>query len=208
MLAKKIKAVIFDVGGVLQIKKQNRDEGIKGVHKEVAEKFNISLDHYFDAVDDVYAKSIEGKLQEREVLKRLALNFKISQKKLIKVYKEVYTKNFNLNKELLDYAEKIKKQKIKIAILSDMWHLSKDTLIIKKFYKVFNPLIISCDVGMRKPNKEIYKLILRKLHTNPEETIFIDDREWNIKSAKEIGIKTILFEDNKKTMNLLEKLLK
>ena len=117
-------------------------------------------------------------------------------------------KGFNLNKELLDYAEKIEKQKIKIAILSDMWHLSKDTLIIKKFYKIFNPVIISCDVGMRKPNKEIYTLILRKLHTNPEETIFIDDREWNIKSAKEIGIKTILIEDNKKTMNLLEKLLK
>lgn len=199
-----IKALIFDVGGVLQL----GEERTKGVHKYVSGKLGVSLDQYLDAIDTTYAKSIEGKLSEEKVIEILAKNLKTPKKRLTKLYKKAYKKNFKLNKELLKFAKKAKKQGIAVAIISDMWHLSKRPLVIKKFYKIFKPVILSCDVGIRKPNKEIYKLTLGKLKIQPEEAIFIDNQEWNIKPAKKLRIKTILFKNNKQTISELNKILK
>ncbi len=192
----KIKAVLFDIGGVLQLKKENS----KSIHQYVAKKTNKDIDQYFDSIDDAYSKSIEGKLSEKEVMGILAQNLQTKKEKLKKYYAGAYNKNFNLNKPLLNYAKILKKKGIKIAILSDMWHISKKILIIKEFYKIFNPVILSCDVGIRKPNKKIYLLALSRLRLKPSEVLFIDNQKWNIKPAQKIGMKTILFRTNKQTL--------
>jgi len=62
---------------------------------------------------------------------------------------------------------------------------------------MFDVLIFSCKEGFRKPGKEIYEIALRRLNTQPEETIFIDDRIENIRAAESLGIHTILFENIK-----------
>ena len=67
----------------------------------------------------------------------------------------------------------------------------------KNLYKDFDEIVVSCDVGMRKPNPKIYKLILKKLKLKPSETIFIDNQKWNINPAKKLKMQTILFKDNK-----------
>lgn len=201
---REIKALIFDVGGVLQL----GEERTKGVHKYVSKKIRISLDQYLDAIDTTYAKSIEGKLSEERVIEILSENLKTPKKRLVKLYKKAYQKNFKLNKELLKFAKKAKKQGIAVSIISDMWHLSKKPLVIRKFYKIFKPVILSCDVGIRKPNPEIYRSTLEKLKIQPEEAIFIDNQEWNIKPAKKLKIKAILFKNNKQTIQELNKILK
>jgi len=200
----KIRALIFDIGGVLQL----GEERTKGVHKYVSRKFRISLDQYLDAIDTTYAKSIEGKLSEERVIEILAKNLKTTKKRLVRLYKKAYKKNFKLNKELLKFVKKAKKQGIATAIISDMWHLSKRSLVLKKFYRIFKPVILSCDIKIRKPNPEIYRLTLEKLKIQPEEAVFIDNREWNIKPAKKLGIKTILFKNNKQTIKELNKIVK
>ena len=102
-------------------------------------------------------------------------------------------------------ALKLKEEGYKIAILSDQWYLSKEAIIPKSFYRDFNPTIISCDVGMRKPNPKIYQYILKKLKLKPVQTIFIDNQEWNIKPAKNIGMNTILFKDSNQAIKELKK---
>jgi HAD superfamily hydrolase (TIGR01509 family) len=52
-------------------------------------------------------------------------------------------------------------------------------------------------VGCRKPDPKIYKIAIKKSESNPEEILFIDNQEWNIPSAKKLGMKTIHFQDNK-----------
>ncbi len=199
---KKIKAVIFDIGGVLETTKRpiqnyRGNPHNLGVHEYVAKKLNISIDQYFDSIEIAYTRSIEGKLSKKEVVKILSLYFGVPIKKVEKLYKIAYKKNFTNNKKLFRKANKLRKLGYKIAILSDQWHLSKGFMVTKKLYKKFNPVILSCEVGLRKPNPKIYKLVLRKLNLKPEQTLFIDNQKWNITPAKKIGIKTILFKDNK-----------
>ncbi|NCO04696.1 MAG: HAD-IA family hydrolase, partial [Candidatus Magasanikbacteria bacterium] len=65
---------------------------------------------------------------------------------------------------------------------------------------------ISCDVGIRKPSKEIYKIILKKLKMKPGECVFIDNQEWNTKPAEKLGMKSIVYSNNKQTFKELNKL--
>lgn len=200
----KIKAIIFDIGGVLSLGKQpisyynGRAQNL-GVHEFIAKKLKISLDQYFDSIDIYYVKSTTGEITEEQTINKIAKNFKITPKKLIKLYTTAYEKHFKVNKTLYKFAFKLKKKGYKIAILSDQWHLSKKShrLIDQKLMNRFDVVILSPDVKMRKPNPKIYKLTLKKLNLKPSETIFIDNQKWNTEPAKKLGMKTILFKDNK-----------
>lgn len=195
-----IRALIFDLGGVLQIKeKQRKTQNQKhssGIHEKAAKKLGITLDQYFDAMDTLYALSIEGKISKKELLKKLSFNLNSTPKKLEKLFYNLYKKEFVLNKQLFKQVKILKKKGYVVAILSDQWHLSKDVHFSKKLQEVFSPAIISCDIGLRKPNPKVYKLILKKLKLKPEQTIFIDNQIWNIVPAKKLGMKTILFKNN------------
>jgi putative hydrolase of the HAD superfamily len=68
---------------------------------------------------------------------------------------------------------------------------------------------LSCDVGMVKPDKEIYELLVERLKENgvvSEETVFIDDKEENLVPARELGIETILFEDSEQMIRDLREI--
>jgi FMN phosphatase YigB (HAD superfamily) len=58
----------------------------------------------------------------------------------------------------------------------------------------FDKIYYSHRVGMRKPNKEIFQLILDQNSLNPEKTLFIDDSPQHIEGAKALGIQTIFLE--------------
>jgi epoxide hydrolase-like predicted phosphatase len=199
---KKIKAVIFDVGGVLAINKKpmiykrNRYVDI-GVHEYISRKLKISVDQWFDSIELIYSLSVEGKISPSEILKTFSKNNQIRPSKLSKIILKGYKKNFKQNKQLFKRAFKLKKIGYKIAIISDQWFLSKKALMPIKNFKNFFPVIVSCEVGTRKPRKKIYQITLKKLNLKPEECLFIDNQKWNLETAKKLGMKIILFKNNK-----------
>lgn len=202
----KIKGLIFDVGGVLQLGNPSFEH--PRVHEFIAKELGINLDQYFDSIDTAYVSSIEGKISEEKAIKIMSRNLKITPEKLVKLYIIAYHKYYTLNKKLLVFASSLKKSGYKTAILSDQWLLSKKALILPAFYKNFNSVVVSCDVGMRKPNPKIYKLTLKRLKLKPNEVIFIDNQKWNISPAKRIGMRTILFKDTEQTIKIIKKFLK
>ena len=63
------------------------------------------------------------------------------------------------------------------------------------FWDVFAGRVISCLVGLCKPEPAIYTHLLARYALAPPETIFIDDLEVNLAAAKTLGIRTIQFEN-------------
>jgi putative hydrolase of the HAD superfamily len=55
--------------------------------------------------------------------------------------------------------------------------------------------ILSHEIGLRKPDPEIYRAALRLSGTRPEETVFVDDIRANVDSARKLGINAIRFTD-------------
>jgi HAD superfamily hydrolase (TIGR01509 family) len=61
-------------------------------------------------------------------------------------------------------------------------------------YQYFDGEIISCEVGLVKPEKEIYSLLLERFCLDPAQTMFIDDRKENVVAAAELGIAPFHFD--------------
>ena len=59
----------------------------------------------------------------------------------------------------------------------------------------FDLIVLSCEVGLVKPDPRIYQLALKKLDLPPGEVVFIDDFRQNIEGARTAGMQAILFED-------------
>lgn len=198
---KNICTIIFDFNGVLILGKCSevpyRGHHSLGIHEYIANKLKISLDQWLDAIDSTYAKAIEGKISNKQLIKTLSKNTATSPIKLEKIIIDSYKKHFKENKQLFEKTIKLKKLGYKIGILSDQWYFSKQALMSNKKINKFDSVIISCDVGMRKPNPEIYKIALKKLKTSAKNSLFIDNQKWNTLAADKLGFKTILFRDNK-----------
>lgn len=59
----------------------------------------------------------------------------------------------------------------------------------------FKAFFSSCFVGIRKPDEGIYRLALGVTQRRAEESLFIDDRELNLESARQLGMRTIHFQN-------------
>jgi putative hydrolase of the HAD superfamily len=95
-------------------------------------------------------------------------------------------------------------KKDSLYYLSDNVKERVDALDAKFYFmKLFKGGIFSHEVGVRKPNPKIYEFALTKSGSQPEQTIFIDDKQMMLEPAKKIGMRTILFttpEDLKKVL--------
>lgn len=89
------------------------------------------------------------------------------------------------------------------------WH-TKVWGIMKKFPRIFGLLdgyLISHQVHLLKPHKEIYEAFCRKFNVRLEECVFIDDKQKNVDGAKAVSMQGILFENAMQLRADLDKLL-
>ncbi|MBR4712933.1 MAG: HAD family phosphatase [Paludibacteraceae bacterium] len=70
----------------------------------------------------------------------------------------------------------------------DRWFGGERTNITQHFDKVF----FSHEMGLEKPDPEIFKQVIKESGIRPEETVFIDDTQENLDSAKQLGFHTLL----------------
>jgi putative hydrolase of the HAD superfamily len=60
----------------------------------------------------------------------------------------------------------------------------------------FDVVIVSCEVGLAKPDPRIYELALSRLGVAAGQALFVDDREDNIEGAARLGLRTLHFVDD------------
>ncbi len=194
---RKIAVIFFDVGGVCltngwdhisrekSTKKFSFDyEEMEKRHKPVFKKFEkgkLSLNEYLDEV--VFFK-------KRNFSKEAFTEFMFAQSKPIST-------TLNILDKLSD--------KYKLATLNnESKELNKFRINKFRLDKYFECFFSSCYLGVRKPEPEIFYKALHILHKEPDECLFIDDREENYQSARAFGLNTILLDE---TGSLREKLI-
>jgi glucose-1-phosphatase len=77
---------------------------------------------------------------------------------------------------------------------------------VRNFDDYFDKVYYSCRLGMRKPDKEIFELVLNENDLKPEETVFIDDSPQHVKGAGDVGINSFLLQKNMEIGDLLKEL--
>lgn len=100
---------------------------------------------------------------------------------------------FTWNQELADYYLKLKQeQNIELSIFTT--DKIQDDTALAPYIKEFSKVIKVADIGgFKKDNPEAYRNVCKLLNLQPEQVLFIDDSAANLKSASEIGMKTLQY---------------
>ncbi len=90
--------------------------------------------------------------------------------------------------------EGLKDKDFRLYALSN-WNagLFPQTVADYPFLNWFDGILLSSEVGMRKPDRRIYAHLLEQYAIDPASAVFIDDREENVRAAEEMGIRGIIF---------------
>ena len=77
------------------------------------------------------------------------------------------------------------------------WSAETFPIALKKyqFFELFDGIVISGQEGVVKPNAEIYRILLDRYGLKACESVFIDDKEINVKAGEALGIKGIVFDN-------------
>jgi 2-haloacid dehalogenase len=97
--------------------------------------------------------------------------------------------------ETVEILHKLKNKGFKLLALTN-WSAETFPVALKKyeFLKLFEGIVVSGEIKMLKPFKEIYLYTLEKYKLNSSKCLFIDDRLSNVKGAINCGIKSIQFK--------------
>ncbi len=191
-----IKAVIFDFGGV--IKAPSRGFWIK----DMADTYEVLEELLFQKIQSPLEFFRKGIINENQFWEQLSLelNKPIPENKN-DLWKRGYEKDFYIYPEMIDFVKKIKKQNLKTAILSNTIQPHIEIIRNHKGYEEFDIVILSCEVGLQKPEQDIYLLTADRLKVEPKECVFIDDLNKNLRPAKELGMQVVLGKNPKQIIN-------
>lgn len=96
-----------------------------------------------------------------------------------------------------------KKKGFHVYYLSNIAQETLGYLQRKNFWSLFDGGVASCEVGLCKPEPEIYRQLLDKYQLVPQETIFADDNRGNAEAAFQAGITGIHFKNVKSFCKML-----
>ncbi|MHA1292159.1 MAG: HAD family hydrolase [Promethearchaeota archaeon] len=200
-----IKAIIFDLGGVLV------DLDFTKFLEEIIEISPLNKPHSlllleFWRQSDRYH---QGKISDEEFFHQSCelLQFcDLNQERFYESFNSVIS---GKNEEVIEILNKIKlMKKYKLILLSNVnsshWNYLRK--MNWKFLNIFDDYILSFKVKMTKPDPQIFKLAIEKAGCSPNEIVYIDDGLNNISSARELGIYTIHFTDIKELIKEFKKL--
>ena len=94
---------------------------------------------------------------------------------------------------------------VRTGLLSNSWG---GTLYDRsRWPELFDAVVVSAEVGLRKPDPAIYELAVDRLGVAAGACVFVDDMEPNLPPAREVGLATIHHRDAASTIEQLEALL-
>jgi putative hydrolase of the HAD superfamily len=113
----------------------------------------------------------------------------------------------NANEEMVSWLRQLRQGGIKTALLSNI-HPTMIAYVKKNFdwLDLFDFTTFSAEVRLIKPDRAIYEHTLRGLGAKAEETLFVDDRERNVRGAREVGIRAVRFQSVEQLREELEKM--
>jgi epoxide hydrolase-like predicted phosphatase len=112
--------------------------------------------------------------------------------------------DLRLDEEMIE-AVRAARDAVATGLLSNSWgvqYYPHDLLA-----ELFDEVVISGEVGLRKPDPPIFGVAAERLGVPPEECVFVDDLPGNIEAAEALGMRGVLHEVAATTIPELERLL-
>jgi HAD superfamily hydrolase (TIGR01509 family) len=184
-----IKALIFDLGGVLI----NLDYG-KTAHAFEELGVNDFSDLYSQASQtELFSDFETGKISAQRFINELLIYLPkgTSPNKVVRAWNEMILDVPLKSIKLLENLNKIypvillsNTNELHVPVVRKEWAKVTDLPMEHYFQKIY----FSHEIGMRKPNQEIFSEVCKRENITPENTLFIDDTLQHIEGAKKSGL--------------------
>jgi glucose-1-phosphatase len=192
MIDSSVKAILFDLGGVLlnldynntivafkELGIENFDDLFSQAQQDhIFDKYEtgkISSFHFINRILDLLPQGSNPN-QVVSAWNAMILDFPLNRLTLLQELSQNYPLYLLSNTNDL-HMEKVRRE------------LKKTTE--KPLENFFERLFLSQEMGLRKPTKEVFEFVSNKMGFKPEEILFVDDSIQHIESAKEMGFQTI-----------------
>lgn len=208
MNTERFDALVMDFGGVLTTPLQEAmaafalDAGI-----ELQDLVRSALRAYSGDSDGLVTDFETGRIDEREFSEAFAR--RLGEVSGVDVPAEgLVTRLFGalrLEDEMFELVRRARASGYRTALCSNSWGVElypHDTL-----EELFDVIVISGEVGLRKPDPEIFKLTVEKLGCDPSRCIFVDDHPGHLKSAQQAGMTTVLHKNPAQSIPEIQTLL-
>ena len=201
-----IRAVISDFGGVLTtplfeaFAAWQRASGLsfEQLGQAMADATERSNSHPLYELE-------KGTIEEAEFLRMLENELEPGTS--LSGMRDVYFEHLHPNEPMIEFMRELRSRGLRMALLTNnvrewepQWRAK-----LPEIDEIFEVVVDSAFVGMRKPDREIYELTLERLDgMTAEECIFVDDLDVNCEAARSLGMRTVLYQEPARAINEIE----
>jgi putative hydrolase of the HAD superfamily len=197
-----IQAVVFDIGGVLEITPRTdwRDRW--------AARLGLTPDTFERSVGAIFEPGATGAESLEEIERRIAAEFGLDEPDLAALMDDAWTEYLGtLNRELADYFAGLR-PRMRTGILSNSVVGAREReQALYGFEDMCDVIVYSHEVGWRKPDPRIYHAVCDGLGCAPADAVLLDDVADNIDGAHAVGMHGVVFTDTAQAIADLEALV-
>lgn len=191
---KRVDTVFFDIGGVVV------DAPMERYRTLGAEVFGCREEHLVQCSAEFLPLLEMGKITSGEfwesVGRKLAfmgMGREVPAWRFKGFWEGIMLETLSVHHEVVEVSIKMR-SRATVAALSNTIQEHALVLQQKGVYKTFNPVILSCQVGLRKPNADIFHKAAELCKSKAARCLLIDDLEENVEGAQKAGFQALLYK--------------
>ena len=203
----KIGGILFDSGGTLvrpvagewwprpRFRELLERHGVKGASWEQLESAILAGQRYLDANHDLQTEEEELAQFERYYeIKLASLGVERPAPELVLALAQsaVTELEFEMYEDTARVIEELQGSGIPLGLISNAWPSLDRKYRVLGIRDAFDPFVISAQVGCCKPEERIYRAALEALDIPPENLLFVDDWEENVRAAIALGLRGVV----------------
>ena len=194
-----IQAVVFDVGGVLEITAPT------GWNERWETRLGLEPGGLEERLGDVWEAGVMGTITLDELERRTGEILALDAPHVAALMRDIWDEYLgSLNAPLAAYFASLR-PRYRTAILSNSFVGAREQEHERyQFGDLCDLIIYSHEVGIRKPEPRIFELACEQLGAQPAEMLFLDDIEANVEAARQLGIHAILFQTTEQAIAEIE----
>jgi epoxide hydrolase-like predicted phosphatase len=195
-----IRSIVFDWGGVL----------IKNPSLEMlgffAKTLQVPSKEFLKVYKGFISDFQKGLLSEEPLWETVCEELGYEKPRCPSLWEAAFQSAYVENKELFKSASILKKEGYRIGVLSNT-ETPAVRFFKKRQYTLFDVTVFSCEEHAIKPERQIYEILLNRLGMQPEEVLFVDDKEEFVEGARQVGINAVLYQNERQFQRACQLLL-
>ncbi len=191
-----MRAVIFDVGGVLLHETEHVKRTEWEMHLGLApgQLERLVLD------SEPAARAATGQVAERQVWQAVGAQLGLDEAQTLRLQRD-FGASEKLDITMVRFAQSLR-PRYKVGILSNAWSDARAFHNAKfKMNAWADVQVYSAEVGLLKPDRRIYEMVLDQLGLPAAACVFVDDRPENVRAAQALGMRGVLCQATQQTID-------